>query len=151
MLSAIRAFIDLRLSLWFAFSVATLLVSCQVESSDTNPEPVTTAEAASSKGGLIDCEEFTRLVVAAPNAQIVDVRTPREYEAGNVEGSVNIDYRSSDFESQLAVLNKEQPVFVYCHSGGRSAKATKVLRAQGFSEVYDMDGGYSKWSTTQQD
>ena len=134
-----------RLSLLFILCLSALVASCQVESSESDADRVA-ADIPVTKGGLVDCEQFSKLVAATPNAQIVDVRTPQEYEGGNVAGSVNMDYRANDFETRISTLDKSKPVFVYCHSGGRSAKAASELRDQGFEEVYDMDGGYSRWS-----
>ncbi len=42
-------------------------------------------------------------------------------------------------------LDPEKPVLVYCRSGGRSAKAVKLLREAGFKDVRDMEGGITAW------
>jgi len=74
------------------------------------------------------------------------VRTPAEVSKGSLEGAVNIDFRSTDFATQINTLDKSKPVFIFCQSGGRSGKSYKKMKELGFSEVYDMEGGYGAWS-----
>ncbi len=80
---------------------------------------------------------------------LIDVRTPNEYKQGHIEGAKNIDYFSKDFKQQLEKLNKEVPVYVYCRSGGRSAKAMQIMKDMGFKTIYNLDGGYLAWSQKQ--
>lgn len=93
-------------------------------------------------------EEFEKQLAKSGHAQLLDVRTPYEYEEGHLAKSANVDYKSPDFKEKIAKLDKSKPVFVYCLSGGRSAAAATALHESGFSEVYDMKGGYLKWNTT---
>lgn len=76
---------------------------------------------------------------------LVDVRTPEEYAAGSVEGAENIDFFDEDFKTQFAKFDKEKPVYIFCKSGNRSAKASKILSEMGFKKIYDVEGGYLSW------
>lgn len=96
----------------------------------------------------ISMDEFENKLSKSRDAQLLDVRTPEEYGEGHLKNADNIDYKSADFKDQIAKLDKNKPVFVYCLSGGRSAAAAIVLRENGFREVYDMKGGYLKWNTS---
>jgi rhodanese-related sulfurtransferase len=78
-------------------------------------------------------------------AQLIDVRTPREFSNGNISGSKNIDYNGDSFEKQMKKLDKNKPVLVYCAAGGRSENAAELLKEWGFKEVYDLEGGYNGW------
>ena len=78
--------------------------------------------------------------------QLVDVRTPREVEQGMILGAQNMDYMGDDFLEQTESLDKSEPVYIYCKSGGRSARAAKKLRDAGFTKVYDIDGGITAWN-----
>jgi thioredoxin len=60
-------------------------------------------------------------------------------------GALNIDYNGADFNSRIGNLDKTQPVYVYCLSGGRSAAAAQTLTDIGFTKVYEMKGGISRW------
>ena len=89
--------------------------------------------------------DFQRLMAEHPG-QVLDVRTPGEWDTGVMEGALLIDFYEKDFAQQLDGLDPTRPVFVYCHAGGRSAKAMDMLQAKvGFTEVYDLDGGITAW------
>lgn len=94
---------------------------------------------------LVDTNQF-ETKMNEPTSQIVDVRTPGEFASGHIAKAVNMDVTSSDFESQIASLDKEKPVMVYCKMGGRSAKAAGILKENGFKNVYDLDGGIMSWN-----
>ena len=76
-------------------------------------------------------------------AQIVDVRTPGEYQSGHIKGSKNIPLQV--LGSKLNVLDKSKPVITCCASGMRSASAKSLLLQKGFSEVYNGGG----WTSLQ--
>ena len=80
-----------------------------------------------------------------PGVQLVDVRTPDEYAAGNIPGSVNIDVLTGKFgETASALLDRAYTVAVYCRSGNRSKNAAKTLSMMGYN-VVELDGGYNEW------
>lgn len=78
--------------------------------------------------------------------QLVDVRTAEEFNAGTIGHAKNIDYLSSEFIEGLNVLNKDEPVYIFCRSGNRSQKARQIMLEHGFTQVYDLDGGYNAWT-----
>ena len=109
---------------------STLLVSCTSgQTSQTN----------------LSATEFAEKIKAMPQAPVVDVRTPEEFEKGHLVNSKNIDWNNSNFEEQISKLDKTQPVFVYCLSGGRSSSAASKMRQDGFKQVYELNGGIMKW------
>ena len=101
---------------------------------------------STGKLSLVNPKEFSEKLTATPEAQLIDVRTPEEFQAGALENARNIDWNSSDFTNQLADLDKNAPVFVYCLSGGRSAEASQALLENGFKEIYELDGGFMAWT-----
>lgn len=94
---------------------------------------------------LLPPKAFAQKFETTPNGQLIDVRTPDEFSKGHLDGAANIAWNGDAFEASVARLDKSKPVFVYCLAGGRSAKAAKKLADMGFTEVYDMAGGYMKW------
>lgn len=94
----------------------------------------------------LSVDEFDLKLQQTPEAQVVDVRTPEEFKKNHVKGALNVNINSDEFEKQVAALDKTKPVMVYCLSGGRSEKAAAYMRKQGFSKVYEMDGGMMKWA-----
>lgn len=93
-------------------------------------------------------DEFQKRLKGSHEVQLLDVRTPGEYSQGHLEKAENIDYKNPAFKEQIDKLDKTKPVFVYCLSGGRSAAAAKVLHESGFTDVYEMQGGYMKWTAS---
>ncbi len=91
-------------------------------------------------------DDFEAKLKANPNAQLIDVRTSGEYGGGHLPNAKNIDFRGADFEQRIKTLDKSKPVFVYCLSGGRSKSATEILKKNGFNQVYDLMGGWLRWS-----
>jgi thioredoxin len=95
----------------------------------------------------IDVTSYSEKIKATPNAQILDVRTPDEYATGHIENSDNVDWLAESFVLKTDKYDKTKPVFVYCKSGGRSAKASEKLAELGFTTVYNLDGGMLKWES----
>ena len=96
---------------------------------------------------VISPKDFADKVKDNTEIQLVDVRTPKEFGAGHVDQAQNINYYDLSFRSQVAKLDKSKPIYVYCQSGKRSAKATSILKSMGFKEIYDMQGGFGNWKT----
>lgn len=89
--------------------------------------------------------EYQKRLMAVENPQIIDVRTPAEFENGYIEGAVNYNFLDGTFEKNIETLDADQTVFIYCASGARSAKAAILLEKQGFQSIIDLKGGYSNW------
>lgn len=83
--------------------------------------------------------------ISRPGVQLVDVRTPEEFNSGNIPGSVNIDVMTGHFgEEASGLLDKSRTVAVYCRSGNRSKNAAKMLSMMGYN-VVELDSGYKAW------
>jgi rhodanese-related sulfurtransferase len=81
------------------------------------------------------------------DVQFIDVRTEGEYERGHIDDAVNMNISNpQNFKKQVAGLNKDKPVYLYCHSGNRSGKASAELSDMGFTKIYEYSGGWSNWS-----
>lgn len=76
---------------------------------------------------------------------LIDVRTPKEYQDGNIKNSVNFDFLDPQFITCFQELDKDEPIYLYCQSGNRSGKASKKLSELGFTKIYDLQGGYAAW------
>lgn len=90
-------------------------------------------------GGATTSADAHRLV--SEGATLLDVRTRAEYAAGHVDGAVNVPV--DEVSARMAEISPDAKVVVYCHSGGRSARAANLLRAAGY-EVHDL-GSMSAW------
>ncbi len=113
----------------------------------TDPKAEKTVKTAK----LLPPKQFAAALAANASAQLVDVRTLDEYRAGFIDNAVNIDFYDKKFADNLrAQLNQKHPTFVYCKSGGRSGKTAQQLLQMGFTDVYDLQGGYTAWIRAQQ-
>jgi phage shock protein E len=86
-------------------------------------------------------QEFIAKVKTTKNAQLLDVRTSQEWEAGKIASSSCINVNDAAFKQQIEKLDKNKPVFVYCAAGGRSSKAAPILQQAGFKHIYNLTGG----------
>lgn len=119
-------------------------VSSETTTDSTKNTITETVEQPTQISEDVEAEKFKTLVDSGAGL-ILDVRTPDEYAGGNIAGSVNMDFNSADFETSLDTLDKTKPVYVYCQGGGRSGKAKNIMLEKGFTEVYNLVGGYGNW------
>ncbi len=101
------------------------------------------SQAPETINKVVNAEEFNELLKG--DVQLIDVRTEGEYAGGAIDGAVLINFMESDFEERLKELDPKKTTLVYCAAGGRSGKAAKIMKEIGFSEVYDLKGGYGNW------
>ncbi|GAA4326659.1 hypothetical protein GCM10023115_38640 [Pontixanthobacter gangjinensis] len=94
---------------------------------------------------LLSAEEF-KTAINSNKVQLIDVRTPREFKQGAMQNAVNLDFfNQQQFRAGLEKLDKCEPVYVYCHSGGRSRNAASMMKKMGFEKTYDLKGGFSNY------
>jgi rhodanese-related sulfurtransferase len=92
---------------------------------------------------VLSPKDFEAKYKSTANAILLDVRTVEEVANGKIASAKNIVWDEA-FATKLDSL-PNQPLFVYCGSGIRSAKAAKVLREKGYEEVYELGGGMKAW------
>jgi len=61
---------------------------------------------------------------------VVDVRTEAEWDTGHLEGALHIEWQ--DILKISSSIRKDEEIFLYCRSGNRSGKATKILIDAGY-------------------
>ncbi len=108
------------------------LISCNT--SDSN-----------SKASILNYKDFKESI-AFKDVQLIDVRTKKEYDLGAIDNAILMDFlQTTKFQQEIISLDKNKKVYLYCKSGSRSAKASKILIKNGFTEVYELSGGYKSW------
>jgi thioredoxin len=124
------------------FALTLGVSACQQNGNNNNKD--NTANIATT---VLSVDEFEKKMASYPDVQLIDVRTPKEYERGHLPGAKNIDVNGDDFEGHASALDKDRPVFVYCKSGHRSAEACTKLADMGFKNVHGLDGGIEAWGS----
>jgi len=100
---------------------------------------------ASDKIKILDRNTYANAILGK-NVQLIDVRTSNEFNEGHIKNAINIDFFNvTNFKNSFNKLNKEQAIYIYCRSGARSQKAARKLVDMGFTKIYDLKGGYSRW------
>ena len=124
----------------FNFFISILLFclfSC-VDSNDFDPNKIPV--------NVLDVENHQMLKLLQDNPGVLlDIRTPEEVSKGFLKNASFINFYDENFLQKASWVKKNQPIYVYCHAGGRSSKAAEMLIELGFREVYNLVGGYSKW------
>ena len=77
-------------------------------------------------------------------AQLIDVREANEFDGGHILGSRNIPL--SQLKMRMKEIRPDKPVYLYCQSGMRSGRAAQMLYKKGYRELYQLQGGFKKWS-----
>ncbi|MFX1284142.1 MAG: rhodanese-like domain-containing protein [Promethearchaeota archaeon] len=122
------------LSLWFVFVLLSSSSFLQSEATISNESYISLTVSKAKE--LIDNE---------PDLFILDVRWDNEYQAGHIEGAVNIPYNNITKNKNELPVNKSHPILVYCQSGGRSVIAATTLISLNYTRVYNLLGGFSEW------
>lgn len=118
MVAVLRALVALLLAL--------ILGSCSSTTDDPGADVVPAADAVAA---------------IEDGANVIDVRTPQEYDAGHLPDARNIDVSADDFESRIETLDPTESYVVYCRTGNRSATAVRTMLDAGFDDVVN-GGGY---------
>lgn len=96
----------------------------------------------------IDPLNFVANQVNGTHYFILDVREPDEFEAGHIEGAINIPLRQLGDNISKLPESKTAPIVIYCHTQKRATHALVVLREMGYSNVFNLEGGivgYQEW------
>lgn len=94
----------------------------------------------------IDVRELKRRRDAAEPHVLLDVREPDEIATASISGATFIPM--GEITSRYAELPTDTPIVVMCHAGGRSARVTKFLNANGYENAVNLAGGIDDWAVS---
>lgn len=95
---------------------------------------------------VVSPDDFHEIYQNQPEDMVVlDIRTPEEYAAGHLEGSVLIDFYEPDFADRLFELDPDVPYLIYCRSGNRSGQTRAMMQEMEFTNVVDVRGGINAY------
>ena len=98
--------------------------------------------AQSANGLSITAVDLKRMIDMGEQLTVIDVRTPEEYIAGHIPGSVSI-HKIPD----LKEFHYEGAVVLYCTSGVRSREAKHLFAENGIKTI-DLEDGINGWIAT---
>ncbi|MCR4033477.1 thioredoxin domain-containing protein [Flavobacterium panacis] len=90
-------------------------------------------------------DAFYSKIKTQKSPQIIDARGADEFTLNHIEGAVNFNTKSEDFEKRVAELDPKKPVFIYSIAAYRSGLLSTELSKRGFSEIYILEGGIANW------
>ncbi|GAA0207640.1 thiosulfate sulfurtransferase GlpE [Kangiella japonica] len=90
----------------------------------------------------ITIEEVNRLQESQAT-NVIDIRDPQGFAAGHMPNAININNQNA--ADYIENTDKETPLIVVCYHGHSSQPAAQYFAAQGFKDVYSMDGGFEVW------
>ena len=76
---------------------------------------------------------------------LIDVRSKQELDDIMINGVVNYDFNSDEFENSVLGLDIDKTYYVICRSGRRSGITTELMLENGFKNVFNIKGGMIKW------
>jgi len=76
--------------------------------------------------------------------QLIDLRDADDFKSGHILGARNIPL--SQLKLYINGLRQDKPVYLYCQSTARSQRASILLHKAGFQEIYQLTGGFRKWT-----
>lgn len=96
----------------------------------------------------LNIKQCVDLINTQKDLLLLDVRTDEEYEFdGHIKGSLKLPLAKLLFNIDKLDGYEDSPILVYCRRGSRSLQACEILEDNGFTNLYNMVGGYSKWVT----
>ncbi|MCA3748171.1 MAG: molybdopterin-synthase adenylyltransferase MoeB [Rubrobacter sp.] len=103
------------------------------------------AQAAAQENEVpeISVRELKEKLDNGENVFVLDVREPHEYQVANIGARL---IPLNELPERMHELNQNDEIAIHCKTGGRSAKAVKLLRDAGFTNVYNVKGGITAWS-----
>lgn len=99
--------------------------------------------------------EFNQLLEKETRPQLIDIRTPREYQMGHIDGAINVNFYSPLFKESIkkkildGKLDTNRTLFIYCRSGSRSNRSLAIFKSLGFKKIIHLVYGINDWYRNQ--
>ena len=113
-------------------SLLSIIVACTTSTSQTVE--------------VVEPQEFKDALNKHPQALLLDLRTPKEFQESHLPNAVNIDFESDDFQSQLkSAIDTTSIVLLHCRTGNKSAQTNTILQDMEIDTIIELNGGYESW------
>ena len=107
--------------------------------------PATSTATPTALPQVLDPADLSRVLRDRPDARLLDVRTPGEFEAEHIAGAYNVPLDALGEHGGEIRAGVPGPVVLVCRSGQRARKAEEALRAAGMTGLHVLDGGIAAW------
>ena len=121
----------MSISLYIAIIILVIIIGYMVVQQILNKRAVTELDQNDFHKGL-------------RKAQVVDVREKVDYDYGHINGARNIPITM--FKQRFQGLRKDQAIYLCDANGIASYRAARMLRKNGYTDLYMLKGGYKKWT-----
>ena len=93
----------------------------------------------------ISATELAVLLDSGADVELLDVRSPAEYESAHIPGAYNVPVDVVLEHARRIHQQVTHPVVLVCQSGPRAAQACQRLQAEGLEQVQILEGGMGRW------
>jgi rhodanese-related sulfurtransferase len=104
-------------------------------------------EASRARAGGQSVGPMDAVRLMNQGALLIDVRSQAEYDSGHILDARHVPQEQVAQAGETLKKYKDKVVIACCESGMRSGAAARVLRAQGFTKVANLQGGLQAWRT----
>ena len=102
------------------------------------------AEAAEAPIPTMNVRELKQKLESGEKFVLLDVREPFEWDICRIDHAKLIPL--GQLPSRMSELDSADEIVIHCKSGGRSAKAVRLLQEAGFSKLHNVEGGITAWA-----
>ncbi len=142
-----------QLLLFIGIISSVLAISCTPASESEGKSAVQIADLEDLAAGEdvqarivhINLTEYQEKKSQLPEAILIDARTPAEFAQGHIPGAINLDVKNPNFAQEIQKLDPEKTYLVNCKTGIRSMRACTQMQEQGFTSLYNLEGGFVAW------
>jgi rhodanese-related sulfurtransferase len=86
------------------------------------------------------------LLINRSKAIVIDVRTAEEFAKGHLARSKNIVINQLPSDLESLKIAKSLPIILVCDTGTRSSSMIQKIKAAGYAEVFNLEGGIKAWN-----
>ena len=97
---------------------------------------------------LITPKEVQQKLSSGQPCLCLDVRTPIEHREIHAEGVTLLPLDQLNVDRVRELRSDDRPIYLFCRSGSRAAKAYEQLEKAGLNHCYVVEGGTDAWAAS---